>query len=106
MIDRLYTTQFTNKRTQWVNESSAEVSVGFFVGHIQQSNPQFTAEIGEAWGKTFIVWCDINTNVQIGDSLEVALGSYLGTYSVKNLQIHNYGQSVPHIELIIIKDIE
>ena len=89
----------------WSGESSAEISVGSFAGHIQQAQPQFAEHIGEAWGKTFIVWCAKNTDVQTGDTLTIASGDYAGTYSVKNAQINAVGAN-QHLELTVIKDIE
>ena len=104
-IERFYTTTFTNTRMEWSNESSAEVSVGTFKGHIQQSVPEFAESIGEAWGKTFIVWCAKGTDIETGDSLSIASGDYAGTYSVKNSQINAVGNN-QHLELTVIRDID
>lgn len=90
---------------EWSNESSAEVSNGSFSGHIQQAQPQFAEQIAEAWGKTFIVWCAKNTDVQTGDTLTIETGDYAGTYSVKNSQVNAVGAN-QHLELTVIKDIE
>lgn len=105
-IERFFTTAFTVQRMNWSGESAAEVSAGSFSGHIQQAQPQFAEQIGEAWGKTFIVWCPKTTNVEPGDTLTIASGDYAGTYSVKNSQVHAVGQNVQHLELTVIRDVE
>lgn len=104
-IEKFYTTTFATERMNWSGESSAEVTVGNFSGHIQQAQPQFAEQIGEAWGKTFTVWCAKNTDVQFGDTLMIASGDYAGTYSVKNVQLNAVGAN-QHLELTVIKDIE
>lgn len=104
-IGRFYTTEISVERMNWSGESSVEVSTGSFLGHIQQAQPQFTQQIGEAWGKTFMIWCDKDTDVETGDTLTIASGDYAGTYSVKNLQVHAVGSN-EHIELTAIRDIE
>jgi hypothetical protein len=103
-IQRFYATSFAVSRMEWSNESSAEASAGSFSGHIQQAGPAFAEEIGEAWGKTFIVWCAKGTDVEPGDTLTIATGDYAGTYSVKNKQINATGGN-QHLELTVIKDI-
>ena len=103
-IERFYTTTFAVTRMQWADESSGEVTVGNFVGHIQQARPEFASAVGEAWGKTFVVWCAKGTDVEPGDTLTIATGDYAGTYSVKNSQVNAVGNN-QHLELTAIKDI-
>lgn len=105
MIDRFFTTSITNKRMSWSNESSAEVSVGTFKGHIQQAGPEHSELVGEAWGQTFLIWCAIGTDIEAGDSITVASGTYSGTYSVKNVQNNDTGVNA-HLEVTIIKDVD
>ena len=105
MISRFFTTTFAVTRAQWSNESSAEVSACSFIGHIQQAAPEFAQQIGEAWGKTFLVWCAVDEDVDPGDTLTIATGNYAGTYSVKNIQTNATGEN-EHLEIIAIKDIE
>ena len=104
-IERFYTTTIVNTRMDWSNESSAEVSVGSFLGHIQQATPDMIEHIAEAWGKVFMVWCAKGTDVETGDTLTIASGDYAGTYSVKNIQINAVGDN-EHLELTVIKDID
>lgn len=89
----------------WADESSALVDTDNFKGHIQQAMPQASEFIGEAWGKTFLVWCAKGTNVQAGDTLTIESGDYAGTYSVKNIQLNATGLN-QHKELVVIKEIE
>lgn len=102
-IERFYTITIATARMAWANESSAETSVGSFSGHVQQARPEFTEHIGEAWGKTFLVWCAKDTDVETGDTLTIATGDYAGTYSVKNIQTNAVGAN-EHLELVVIKD--
>ncbi|RKZ11027.1 hypothetical protein DRQ25_00780 [Candidatus Fermentibacteria bacterium] len=102
-IERFFTTTFAVTRMSWSNESSAEVSAGSFIGHIQQARPEHAEFVGEAWGQTFLVWCAQDTDVQAGDTITIASGDYSGTYSVKNVQ-NNATGSNDHLEVTIIKD--
>jgi hypothetical protein len=104
-IERFYTTSIANKRMSWSLESSAEVTVGTFLGHIQQLSPEIVQNIGEAWGKTFSVWCSKSTDVEVGDTLTISTGDYTGNYSVKNLQLNATGSN-QHLELTVIKDLD
>lgn len=103
-IDRFFTTTFEVKRMQWSNESSAEITVESFLGHIQQAGPEFTQHIAEAWGKTFLIWCDKTTDIQHGDTITIESGDYAGTYNVKNIQINATGEN-QHFEVTVIKDL-
>lgn len=103
-IERFYQTTIAVKRMEWSGESSAEVSASSFMGHIQQAEPQFAQEIATAWGKTFLVWCAIGTDVEPGDSLTISSGDYAGTYSVKNVQTNSTGNN-KHLQLVAIKDV-
>ena len=102
-ISRFYTVTIVNTRMEWDNESSAEVSVGSFSGHVQQAQPEFTEHLGEAWGSVYLIWCAKGTDVEVGDTITIADGDYAGTYSVKNLQTNATGNN-EHLELTIIKD--
>lgn len=101
-IEQWYDNTFTLKRMTWSGDSSGLVSGTSFVGHIQQARPDFAEHIGESWNQTFVVWCDEATDVQEGDRLTVASGSYAGTYNVKNIQVNAVGRN-KHFELTVIK---
>jgi hypothetical protein len=103
-IERFYTTSITNTRMTWSGDSSAEVSVGSFWGHVQQAQPEMAQYVGEALGKVFTIWCDEDTDIAEGDTLTIASGDYAGTYSVKALQVNATGNN-KHFELVVIKDI-
>jgi hypothetical protein len=89
---------------EWSNESSAEVVVDSFNGHVQQAGPEFVKAIGEAWGKTFLIWCDPSEDIESGDTLTIASGDYAGTYSVKHIMQNTTGNN-QHLEITAIKDI-
>lgn len=104
-IERFYTTTCVVTRMTWANESSAEASVGTFLGHIQQATPEYVQHIAEAWGQTFIIWADKDADVEDGDSIEIESGDYAGTYNVKNIQLNATGNN-KHKEIVVIRDIE
>ena len=103
-IERFYTTTITNTRMTWSGDSSAEVSVGSFSGHIQQARPEHASAIAEVWGQTFIIWCDEATDVEASDTLTIASGEYAGTYNAKNVQTNAVGGN-KHLEITAIKDV-
>jgi hypothetical protein len=103
-IERFYQTTITNTRMTWSNESSAEASVGSFSGHIQQASPEYAQLIGTAHAQTFLVWCAVSEDVDPGDTLTIAAGSYAGTYSVKHIQTNATGAN-HHLEITAIKDL-
>ena len=104
MISKFFTTTIANSRMTWVLNASSEVAVGSFSGHVQQASPAFAEQLGQAWGKTFSVWCAKGTDVAEGDTLTIASGDYSGTYSVKNVQKNATGAN-EHLELVAIKDV-
>lgn len=103
-IERFYTETVTVTRMTWANESSAQVSVGTFKGHIQQANPEYSRNIGLALGKTFIIWCHQSTDVEPGDKLTIDTGAYAGKYTVKNIMQNEIGVN-KHITLATVKDV-
>ena len=103
-ISRLFTTAITVTRKQWTGNTATEVSAGGFSGHVQQASPEFAESIGQAWGKTFSIWCAKGTDVTEGDTLTIASGDYTGTYSVKNIQKNATGRN-QHLEIVAIKDV-
>lgn len=103
-IERLYTTTCTNKRMDWDNESSVEVSVGTFKGHIQQAQPEEVQGIASTWGKTFYIWTYKDTDVLQGDTITIASGDYAGTYNVKATQLNATGNN-QHLQIVAIRDV-
>lgn len=104
MISKFFTTPITTKRMVWTGGSSEDTALGSFNGHVQQSSPEFAQQLGEAFGKTFSVWCAKGTDVKEGDTLTIASGDYAGTYSVRNVQKNATGVN-EHLELVVIKDV-
>ena len=103
-ISKFFTETLTVRRKVWAGNSATDSDAGSFSGHIQQASPEFAESVGQAWGKTFTVWCAKSTDVKEGDSLAVAGGDYAGTYSVKNVQKNATGIN-EHLELVVIKDV-
>lgn len=104
MISKFFTTPITTKRMVWTGNSAEDTALGSFSGHVQQASPEFTQQIGEAFGKTFSVWCAVDTDVKEGDTLTIATGDYAGTYNVRNVQKNATGSN-EHLELVVIKDV-
>lgn len=88
----------------WTGNSSEESAVGSFSGHVQQATAEFVEKIGQAFGKTFLVWCAKTTDVTEGDTITIATGDYAGTYNVQNKQTNATGAN-EHLELVVIKDV-
>lgn len=99
MINRFFTTLFTNKRMVWYEEAGEEQTSITFYGHIQQASPDLAQSLGMTYTKTFIIWCPLATNVSVGDNL--VNGSY--TYSVKSIIERSVGTNT-HLELVVEKD--
>jgi hypothetical protein len=104
MISKFFTVTIAVSRKVWTGNTATDTPQGSFSGHVQQSSPEFAESIGQAWGKTFSIWCAIGTDVAEGDTLTVASGDYAGTYSVKNVQKNATGIN-EHLELVVIKDV-
>lgn len=77
MISKFFTTTFTTKRQEFSGDSSALISKGTFIGHIQQGTPENYQEyIGFRLTKAFTVWCPSDTDVQEGDRIEQGSNRY------------------------------
>lgn len=101
-IEKFYTTTITVKRMTWSNDSAAEISAGSITGHIQQASPEFAKFLGEALGKTFVLWCAKTEDIEAGDTITIASGDYVGTYNVKNIQLNATGNN-QHLEVACVK---
>lgn len=102
-ISKWYTETIAITRMNWGNDSSAEISAGSILGHIQQAGPDYNELVGDAWSQVFILWCSKSSGVQEGDTLTVASGDYAGTYSVRKKQLNATGNN-QHSEFIIMRD--
>lgn len=99
MIQKWYTTTFTVKRQEWSHESSANVSKGTFLGHIQQMSDESLQQfLGLRFSKAFKIYCAPATDVQEGDRIEN--GSI--NYDVKFVIDRNIGNE-GHLEVIVEK---
>jgi hypothetical protein len=104
MISRQFTITVTNKRMSWSNDSGQDVAVGSFLAHYQQAGKDVEEQLGQAMGTVYSVWCDFDTDVEVGDTLTVASGNYSGEYSVKAKKENLYGRN-KHINLVCVKDV-
>ena len=90
-IDRFFTILVAVTRMHWHDESSSETTVGSIYGHVQQAQPDYVEQLGEVWGRVFILWCDKAEDLLAGDTLTISSGDYSGTYSVKSIQLNATG---------------
>ena len=106
MIERLYTQSVSIQRMQLQGdgESTALSSVGTISSHVQQARVEFAQQIGEAWGRTFILWCGVDEDIKSGDTLSIAAGAYAGTYNLSDVQINAVGRN-KHLQCVMLKDV-
>jgi 2-phospho-L-lactate guanylyltransferase (CobY/MobA/RfbA family) len=98
MIDTYYTTEFTNTRLEWYEEEAEYTEQVSFNGHIQQLNAEDAESLGMNWTISYRIWCDIDTDVIVGDVLDDGSNKYT-VRSIKNL---NLGRQ-PHLEVYVEK---
>jgi len=96
MINNFFTTEFQNSRQVSKGEQSSLEVVGTFKGHIQQSSLELAQNYNMASSLAFSVWCDINTNVKVGDKITESGNNYY----VKGSSKRAVG-NVKHLELIL-----
>ena len=103
-IDRFFTKLFTAKRAGWSGESSVNVTVGTFYGHIQQLTADSAQNLGMALTKSLRIWCAVDTDIAEGDQLTYNSN----TYSVRAINTRDYDDSSgnQHLEVFIEKDEE
>lgn len=106
MIERLYnqSTAITRMALNVDGESSSLTTVSTISCHIQQARPEFAQQIGQAWGKVFLLWCAVSADIKSGDTVTIASGDYVGTYSVSNIQKNATGRN-QHLECALLKDL-
>lgn len=98
-IERFYTTTFTLERQTWSGDSSALVTQGTFLGHIQQGTADTVQEYqGLSISKAFIIWCPPDTDIKEGDRIEQGSDTYDVRFAV-NRNIGGNG----HIKVIVEK---
>lgn len=107
MISRFFTKTFTNYRQSWTTDmsgfqSSSEVFVGTFAGHLQQANPEIIENLGLNFGTTYTIWCDEDTDVKLGDRITCSGDSY----DVRLIQNNGNVGTNKHLELVIEKQDE
>jgi len=99
MIDRLFTSTFNVERMAWSEDSAGLTDLDPVSGHIQQTRPELTQQLGISMTKTFTIWFPVDADIQAGDTLTKGDDNY----SVRAVQINDYGQN-PHLEVIAEKN--
>ena len=103
MINKFFTKTFTKSRqSDYVDGKSSKSDVGTFKGHIQQPDPTLIENLGLSFTNTFILWCAIDTDIEVGDSLIDADNM---TYSIRSINKRDYGRN-QHLEIFIDRDEE
>lgn len=88
MINKRFTTKFTNSRMVWSGEYSEIDEANEFYGHIQQMTAELTQSLGLTFTKAYTIWCSLDTDVAVGDELES--GGYKYTVrAIKDLLVGN-----------------
>lgn len=96
MIAGNYDKLFYVERMRWSGESSAEISVSSFYGHLQQASANLVINLANSITITHSIWCDVDTDVQLGDTL-----SYNGyKYGIKQIFRYDTGDN-EHLELLV-----
>jgi len=98
MIKRLFKTSFTIKRMEYTADKSTLVTQGTFFGHIQQTSPEKAAQLAGSFKISHSIWCEIGTDVEIGDVLENGTDKYI----IKAIQSNNIGYN-KHLQLYVEK---
>ncbi len=78
------------------NYQQVESEVCEFPCHVQQASAERAQSLALQLSKTYAIWCDIGTNVQEGDRLQIADR----LYTVRALQRNDTGAS-QHYELTV-----
>lgn len=106
MIEKFFTTTFEVNRAEWKTDESSNqyselVTIGTFLGHLQQASAQLAENLGLNMTKTFTIWCPVDTHVIEGDSIE----TYEAIYTVRAIQKNNTGVN-QHLEIVVELDQE
>ena len=86
MINKRFTTKFTNSRMVWSGEYSEIDEANEFYGHIQQMTAELTESLGLTFTKAYTIWCPLNTDVAVGDRLVSGDNEYEDEYNVKAIK--------------------
>lgn len=98
-IKKFFTTEFTVKRLEWADNSSDLETQGTIEGHLQQSTDDNLEEYtGLRFSKPYMLFCDIDADVQENDRLESGGDKYDVRYIIKA----NIGNNA-HLQLFLEK---
>jgi len=101
MISNFYKTTFTIMRNSWTNgdtySNSTETEIGTFIGHLQQATADLTENLNLNFTNRFIIWCNIDSGVAVGDRLTTGGKSY----SVEAIQDNTSVGANKHLELMV-----
>ena len=97
MIEDFYTTTFTTLRQVYTGNKSSLTDTGVtFRGHLQQAQQEQILDLAESFVLTHTVWCDPDTDINVGDQITDGID----VFNVKAIQKNNYGDN-PHLEVLL-----
>ena len=104
MIQDFFTKYFAVTRPSWStdeegNSFSTLVETSSFYGHIQQAQAEDTQSLGLTLTKPFVIWCDLDTDILEGDTIQ----SVDGYYSVKAIKKLLVGAN-KHLRIVVQED--
>ncbi len=102
-IERFFTKTFTVKRATWSGESSANVTEGTFLGHIQQLTAALAQNLNLDLTRSLRIWCAVDEDVKAGDQI-----TYDGnSYSIQSINTRNYDDASgnQHLEIFVEQDV-
>jgi hypothetical protein len=91
MIEDFYTTTFDQYRQAWKkdlsgNDYSELTEIDELTGHLQQMGSDTAVNLGLSLTKSFIFWCDPNTDIEENDVLKNGNDEYTVS-AIKDLSI-------------------
>jgi len=99
MISKRYNTTFTNERMVWYDEASELEEETAFTGHLQQAGAELSESLGLTFTKAYVVWCSLNTDVEVGDQIG-AIGKTFIVRAIKDLLVGNNKHKQLYVETV------
>lgn len=97
MIEKFYTTTFTQKRQGYTDDKSTLLTLGTFLGHIQTLQQDRVQQFDASLNISHSVWCAKTQDIKVGDILEVGSDKYK-VKLVNKMNISSTGSN-QHLEL-------
>jgi hypothetical protein len=99
MIAKNYNTTFTNERMVWYDEYAELDDTASLNGHLQQASAELSESLGLTFTKAYVVWCGLNTAVEVGDQITADSTTYI-VRAIKDLLVGNNKHKQLYVETI------